>query len=144
MWEVYRNSLPKYQKISLSEERRLIARAKKGSDKCADEIVLRHVCFVIFRLQKVAFPEYLKRFGEDMLSEATLVLRQKIKTYNLRYRDKNGCFKPVRFASYIWKRIDGLVIDSIAREIKKEKTEVSGDAPDSGCYWDTITASPNN
>ncbi len=125
MWEIYRKALPKYPKISLSEERRLIARAKKGSDKCADEIVLRHIRFVIFRLHRVAFPSYLERFGEDILSEATIVLRQKIKTYNLRYRDKKGVFKPVRFASYVWKRIDGLVIDSIKKEIRKERLEVS-------------------
>ena len=125
MWEVYRKALPKYPKISLLEERRLIARAKKGSDKCAEEIVLRHIRFVIFRLNKVVFPSYLQRFGEDILSEATLVLHQKIKTYNLRYRDKKGNFKPVRFASYVWKRIDGLVIDSIKKEIRKERLEIS-------------------
>ena len=125
MWEVYRKALPKYPKISLLEERRLIARAKKGSDKCAEEIVLRHIRFVIFRLNKVAFPSYLQRFGEDILSEATLVLHQKIKTYNLHYRDKKGNFKPVRFASYVWKRIDGLVIDSIKKEIRKERLEIS-------------------
>lgn len=125
MWKIYRKALPKYPKISLSEERRLIARAKKGSDKCADEIVLRHIRFVIFRLHRVAFPAYLERFGEDILSEATLVLHQKIKTYNLRYRDKHGDFKPVRFASYVWKRIDGLVIDLIKKEIQKEKLEVN-------------------
>ena len=125
MWEVYRKALPKYPKISLLEERRLIARAKRGSDKCAEEIVLRHIRFVIFRLNKVAFPSYLQRFGEDILSEATLVLHQKIKTYNLRYRDKKGNFKPVRFASYVWKQIDGLVIDSIKKEICKERLEIS-------------------
>ncbi len=126
MWEIYRKALPKYPKISLSEERRLIARAKKGSEKCADEIVLRHIRFVIFGLHRVAFPSYLERFGEDILSEATLVLHQKIKTYNLRYRDKKGVFKPVRFASYVWKRIDGLVIDSIKKEIRKERLEING------------------
>lgn len=78
---------------------------------------------MIFRLHRVAFPAYLERFGEDILSEATLVLHKKIKTYNLRYRDRSGNFKPVRFASYVWKRIDGLVIDSIKKEIQKDRLE---------------------
>ncbi len=125
MWKTYYKALPKHPKITLAEEKRLIARAKSGSEKSADEIVLRHIRFVIFRLNKVAFPAYLERFGEDILSEATLILHRKIKTYNLRYRDKKGHFKPVRFASYVWKRIDGLVIDSIKKEIRKDRIEQS-------------------
>ena len=65
MWQTYRKTLPQFTKISLEEERRLIALAKKGSNKHAEEIVLRHIRFVIFRLQRITFPEYLKRFGED-------------------------------------------------------------------------------
>ena len=89
------------QKIPLSEERRLIALAKRGSKKSAEEIVLRHIGFVIFRLQKRIFPEYLKRFGEELLSESILILYQKIKTYDLDYCDKQGNPKPVKFVSYI-------------------------------------------
>ncbi len=124
MWDIYRKTLPKYPRISLSEERRLIRQAKKGSEKSTEEIILRHLSFIIFRLHRIAYPVYLKRFGEDILSDATLVLHQKIKTYNLRYRDKQGNFKPVRFSSYIWKRIDGLIIDSLKKEVQKERLEV--------------------
>jgi hypothetical protein len=38
------------------------------------------------------------------------VLYAKVGTYNLKYRDRKGKPKPVRFGSYIWKRIDGLAI----------------------------------
>ena len=101
MWKFYRAIIPEYPNISLSEERRLIARAQKGSNKSAEEIVLRHIAFVIFRIHKRAFSEFLRRFGEDLLSEAIPVLHQKIKTYNLDYRDKKGKRNPVKFASYI-------------------------------------------
>jgi hypothetical protein len=47
------------------------------------------------------------------------------RTYNLRYRDKNGVFKPVRFSSYIWKRIDGFILDSLKDEIARERRHVS-------------------
>ena len=101
----------------------LLARAKRGSQKHSEEIILRHLGFVIFRLHKIAFPEYLKRFGEDIVSESTLILQKKIKSYNLRYKDKEGNHKPVRFSSYVWKRIDGHILDSLKKESQKDKLE---------------------
>ena len=106
MWKAYQSIIRQYPRISLQEERRLIRQAKRGSKTAADELVLRHIGFVIFRIHKRAFPAYIKRFGEDLLSQAIPILYQKIKTYNLRYYDKEGNFKPVRFASYIMKGSD--------------------------------------
>ena len=123
-WKAYLQLARKYQKIPLSEERLLIAQAKKGSQKSTEEIILRHIGFVIFRIHKRAFPEFLKRFGEDLLSNSIPVLHQKIKTYNLNYRDKHGRRKPVKFASYIWKRIDGLILDSLKKELREEKASL--------------------
>lgn len=124
MWKTYRRIIRKYPKISLQEERRLIRKAKKGSKQAADELVLRHVGFVIFRINKRAFPAYARRFGEDLLSQAIFVLYGKIQTYNLRYYDKEGNFKPVRFVSYIWKFIDGLILASLRKELHHEKRRV--------------------
>jgi hypothetical protein len=121
----YCRTLPKYPKISLREERRLIAKAKKGSKKEIEELVLRHVGFIVFRIYKKTFPIYIERFGEEILSEATFILYDKIKTYNLRYRDKNGIFKPVRFSSYVWRRIDGFILDSLKKEIERERRQTS-------------------
>ena len=125
MWKNYRSIINKYPKISLLEERRLIAKAKKGSKKEIEELVLRHIGFIIFRIYKKAFPTYIERFGEDILTEATFILYEKIKTYNLRYRDKEGNFKPVRFSSYIWKRIDGFILDSLKKELERERKQSS-------------------
>ncbi len=118
---MYRDLATRYAPISLTEERCLIRLAKHGCEKSAKELVLRHVSFVIFRIRKKLFPEYLRKFGEDLLEESILVLYQKVRTYNLRYYDKNGNFKPVKFASYIWKRIDGFLTDSVKKEIRREK-----------------------
>ncbi len=121
MWKAYRNIVLRYPKISLQEERRLIRQAKRGSKEKTEELVLRHIGFVIFRVHKLAFPSYVKRFGEDLVSQAIFILYEKIKTYNLRYRDRKGRFKPVRFSSYVWKRIDGLILDTLKKEIQNEK-----------------------
>ncbi|MFC1509937.1 hypothetical protein ACFL60_09700, partial [Candidatus Omnitrophota bacterium] len=111
MWKSYGDIIRQYPKVSLAEERRLISKAQKGSKKSKDEIILRHIGFLIFRIHKIAFPALVSRFGEDLLEEAILIVYKKIKTYNLNYRDKKGNPNPVKFVSYIWKRIDGFIID---------------------------------
>lgn len=128
MWGVYLKFSKQYPKISLLEERDLIAQAQEGSEKSTEEIVYRHISFVIFRLRRKVFPDYLKRFGEDLLSASIPILYQKIQTYNLAYRDKGGNYKPVKFASYIWKRIDGFILDSLKKEMIEEKLSYSQDS----------------
>lgn len=118
MWKTYRGIIRKYPKISLQEERRLLRRAKKGSEQAAEELVLRHIGFVIFTIHKRTFPAYVRRFGEDILSQSVFLLYEKIQTYHLRYYDKQGNFKPVRFVSYIWKFIDGLILMSLRKELE--------------------------
>jgi len=41
----------------------------------------------------------------------------------LDYHDKYGNPKPVKFVSYIWKRIDGFIIDFLKKEIQKDRSE---------------------
>ncbi len=120
-------NLPRYPKLSLIEERWLIAKAKRGGKAETEELVLRHVGFIIFRIYKKAFPKYIARFGEDMLDQAVFILYEKIKTYNLRYRNKRGEFSPVRVSSYIWKRIDGFILDYLKTELEREGRQVSPD-----------------
>ncbi len=121
MFETYRHLKHKYSKISLYQERRLIKQAQGRSKKKKNELVERHIWFVIFRVNQIVFSTYRTRFGEDMLSQAILILYDKIKTYDLRYKDKYGNSKPVRFSSYIWKRIDGFIIDYLKEELDGEK-----------------------
>lgn len=66
MWKTYRDIIRRYPRISLQEERRLIREAKRGGKSQAQELVLRHIGFVIFRIHKRAFPAYARRFGEDI------------------------------------------------------------------------------
>jgi DNA-directed RNA polymerase specialized sigma subunit len=127
VWLINYRSLPKHSDLSLKEERRLIAKAKKGYQAETEELVLRYVGFIVFRLHKKVFPVYVERFGEEILAQAVLILYDKIKTYNLRYRDKNGNLKPVKFSSYIWKRIDGFILDFLKKELARERRQVSLD-----------------
>jgi len=122
MFEAHRHLIHKYPKISLYQERRLIRQAQGRSSAKKDEIVLRHIGFVIFRINKIAYLSYRARFGEDILSQAILILYQKVKTYDLRYKDKRGKSRPVRFSSYIWKRIDGFIIEYLKNELNRNQS----------------------
>ena len=119
MWKSYGGIVRRYPNISLSDERRLILKAQKGSKKSKDEIVFRHIGFLIFRIHKIAFPSLVRSFGEDLLAEAILIVYKKIESYDLNYCDKYGNPNPVKFASYIWKRIDGFIIDSLKKELNE-------------------------
>ena len=118
---------PRYPKLSLVEERRLIVKAKRGGKAETEELVLRHVGFIIFRIHKKVFPSYVTRFGEDLLSQAIFILYDKIQTYDLGYKNQHGELKPVRFSSYIWKRIDGFILDTLKKEIRRESRQFSPD-----------------
>lgn len=119
MWKSYRDIIQGYPKITLSEERRLISKAQKGSRKSKDEILLRHIGFLIFRIHRRVFPELIQRFGEDLLEEVIPVVYNKIESYDLYYRDKQGDLKSVKFSSYIWKRIDGFILDYLKEKMKE-------------------------
>lgn len=119
MWRYYGASTQRYPKISLSEERRLVSEAQKGSKKSRDDIVFHHISFLKFRIRRIVFPHLLQRFGDDLLGEVILIVYKKIESYDLNYRDKKGNFHPVRFVSYIWKRIDGFIIDSLKKEMAR-------------------------
>ena len=112
------------RKLTLPEERRRIALAKKGSIENANEIILNHLDFVLFRIRRKVIPPILKRYEQDLLSDSIPILYRQIENYKLRYRDSKGNIKRVRFTSYIWKRIDGFITDSIKRALVRERIEL--------------------
>ena len=120
MWEIYRDTIRGYPRINLQEERRLISKAQNGSRESKDEIIFRHISFLMFRIRSKVFHCHMQRFGEDLLEEAILVVYKKIESYDLGYRNKKGELCPVKFISYIWKRIDGFIIDYLKKEIDKQ------------------------
>ena len=61
----------------------MIAAAQRGSERSVQELVLRHIGFVSFRLHRKVFPDLLRRFGEELLSKAIPILYAKIQTYDL-------------------------------------------------------------
>ena len=94
MFENYRKSILKYQKLTLQEERHLIAQAKRHCKGKADELILRHIGFVIFRIHRIIFPIYQDRFSEDILSQIIFILYDKIQSYDLKYKGKEGNSNP--------------------------------------------------
>lgn len=106
-----------YAKLSLEEERRLISEAQKGFKKSKEELVLRHLKFLKHRIRKIVFPSLHHNFKDDLLTEGILIIYQKIGSYDLDYKDVYGNPNPVKFTSYIWKRIDGYILDFLKKEL---------------------------
>jgi hypothetical protein len=90
MWEAYQEVVRKYPRLPLEEERRLIALAQAGRKESSDELVLRHLGFLMWRLRRRVFRPHLERHGEDLLSAAIPVLYEKVGTYNLDYLKREG------------------------------------------------------
>jgi hypothetical protein len=123
MWAAYHSVAKENPRLSFHQERRLIAKAQRGSADCANRLVLSHVGFVMFRLRTIVYPHVLWRLGDDLLADAVLMLYEKVGTYDLGYRDRQGRRKPVRFVSYVWKRVDGFIIDALNRERRLVRVE---------------------
>lgn len=117
MWKSYNYIARRYSAwVTKDEARHLILEAQNGSKESKDELILRHVRFLAFKVRTRLFPDVLKRYGEDMLSEVILHAYEKINTYDLNHCDKQGNPLPVQFTTYIWKDIDGFIIQSLKKE----------------------------
>ena len=85
----------------------MIAAAQRGSEHSVQELVLHHIGFVIFRLHRKVFPDLLRRFGEELLSEAIPILYAKIQTYDPTWRgiaegDPGPCGASLRLTDRWW------------------------------------------
>ncbi len=122
MWKSYHYIASRYPKLTLDEEGCLILDAQNGSKQSKDELILRHVSFLVFRINTKLFPDIFKRYGEDILGEVILHAYEKINTYDLNHCDKQGNPLPVQFTTYIWKDIDWFIIKSLKKEFGLNKT----------------------
>lgn len=122
MWKSYYYIARRYPWVSRDETRRLILEAQNGSKQSKDELILRHIRFLMFKVRTKLFPETLKRYGEDILAEVILHAYEEINNYDLNHCDKQGNLLPVQFTTYIWKGIDGFIVKSLKKEFGLSKT----------------------
>jgi hypothetical protein len=115
MFKQYRQIIKQYPKLSLHHERKLIRLAKKGNTSALQTLLLHQVGYFVFRIRTVLYPSAVREFGEDILQECLLWTPQKIRSYNLRYRNKKGIFQPVLLRSYIWKGITGVIVQYVRK-----------------------------
>ena len=119
MFDQYKQIIRKYPKLPLLDERRLIRFAKRGNSSAQRTLLLHQVGFLIFRIRTTLYPSVVREYGEDILQECLLWTPNKIRSYNLRYRNVKGVFQPVQFRSYIWKGVTGVILQYI-RKNKRE------------------------
>jgi hypothetical protein len=113
MFKQYRQIIKQYPKLPLHHERKLIRLAKKGNSPALQTLLLHQVGYFVFRIRTALYPSVVREFGEDILQECLLWTPQKIRSYNLRYRNREGIFQPVLLRSYIWKGITGVIFQYV-------------------------------
>ena len=118
MSESYQEIIKRCRKLSLKHERKLIALAKKGMSSAQEELLLHLVGFFLFRIKTTLYPSIVKQYGEDILQDCLYLAIKKIRTYNLRYKNKTGELQPVHFSTYMWKSVTGLMLAFV--KAKKE------------------------
>ena len=109
MFELYREIISQYRKLPLEQERQLIGLAQKGVVDAQNKLLLHLIGFVEIRIKATTFPWLIQLCGEDLMQECVILAAEKIKTYDLEYRDKFGRLQPLHFSTYIWKSITGLI-----------------------------------
>jgi hypothetical protein len=121
MFEQYRQIIRQYPKLTLQNERRLIRLAKRGDLSAQQTLLLHQIGFFVFRIRTVLNPAVVREYGEDILQECLLWTPKKIRSYNLRYKNRDGIFQPVLLRSYIWKGVMGVMFQYV-RKNRKEIT----------------------
>jgi hypothetical protein len=121
MFEQYKQIIRRYPKLTLQNERRLIRLAKRGDLSAQQTLLLHQIGFFVFRIRTVLNPAVVREYGEDILQECLLWTPKKIRSYNLRYKNRDGIFQPVLLRSYIWKGVMGVMFQYV-RKNRKEIT----------------------
>jgi DNA-directed RNA polymerase specialized sigma24 family protein len=119
MFAQYKQVIKLYPNLPLPDERKLIRLAKRGNSSAQQTLLLHQIGFLIFRIRTILYPSVARECGEDILQECLLWAPNKIRSYNLRYRNTKGVFQPVQFRSYIWKGVTGMILQYI-RKNKRE------------------------
>jgi len=131
----YKKIAAKHKPLSLVDERRLIARAKKGDTSARDKLICHLIGFLLFRIETTLYPCLKNEFGMDIINECILFAEKKINRYNLRFRNKKGKHVKVYLRSYLWKGITGIMITYIKQNRNLEPSldyvmETDYDEPD--------------
>jgi hypothetical protein len=126
MWKTYLWMSYRYPKISLNEERQIIAQAMGALERKEKNL--------FFAMSALSFFGFIRRYshltwrvmGRIFFPRRYLfcMIKSKPMTWNVRI---NRAILNLFIFFCIWKRIDGLIIDSVKKEIKRERCKISLD-----------------
>ncbi len=109
MFESYQKIMNQHKKLPLKQERKLIHLAQQGVVEAQNKLLCHLIGFFVIRVKTTAFPSFFLRYGEDIIQDCVIMAVEKIKTYNLEYKNKFGELQPLHFSTYIWKSVTGLI-----------------------------------
>jgi len=109
MFESYQKIMNQHNKLPLRQERKLIHLAQRGVVEAQNKLLRHLIGFFVIRVRTTAFPSFSLLYGEDIIQDCVIMAAEKIKTYNLEYKNKYGELQPLHFSTYIWKSVTGLI-----------------------------------
>ena len=126
MFKSYQDIIKQYPKLPLKQERELIYLAQQGIVEAQNKLLLHLIGYFVIRVKTTAFPSFFLVYGEDIIQDCVVMAANKIKTYDLNYKNNFGELSPRHFSTYIWKSVTGLIY-SYGR---KKKEICFSDLPD--------------
>lgn len=119
MFESYQEIMNQHKKLPLKQERKLIHLAQRGFVEAQNKLLCHLIGFFVIRVKTTAFPSFFLPYGEDIIQDCVIMAAEKIRTYDLEYKNKSGELQPLHFSTYIWKSVTGLIYT-----YRKQKREI--------------------
>jgi hypothetical protein len=132
----YKKIASRHKKLPSNDERKLISLAKKGDQPAREKLLLHLVGFLIFRIETALSHSVVVRFGEDILQECIIFAMAKIRTYKVRFKNREGIYKSYCFSTYIWKGITGIMFLYLKRN-SSEVGMTTENIQENMVYWNS-------
>jgi hypothetical protein len=116
----YKEIASRHKKLPGNEERKLISLAKRGNQPAQEKLLLHLVGFLIFRIETALSRSVVLRFGEDILQECMIFAMVKIRSYKVRFKNREGIYKTYCFSTYLWKGITGVMFSYVKKNLAEK------------------------
>ncbi len=123
MFRYYRKIASSHKKLSLTEERKLIRRARQGDVSARQKLQIHLIGFFIYRIETTLWYPKRQEFGEDILQKCIIFAADRLPKFKLWFKSKTGEYRSCHFSTYLWKGVTGIIIQQIRGENLRRKKE---------------------
>jgi hypothetical protein len=123
VFQFYRKIASKHKKLSLTEERKLIRKARRGDVLARQKLQVHLIGFFIYRIETTLWYPRRREFGEDILQECIIFAADRLPKFKLWFKSKTGEYTSYHLSTYLWKGVTGIIVQQIRQENQRRKKE---------------------